>query len=41
MRKLLGLWRSWEPALTWQEVVRLTAIETAICLMFVGFFGGL
>jgi hypothetical protein len=38
MKIFVRLWHSWEPALTWQEVTRLTTIETAICLAFIGLF---
>jgi hypothetical protein len=38
MRKLKHLWTSWNPQATWQEAVRLIAIEMGICLAFIWAF---
>jgi hypothetical protein len=38
MKRLIALWNSWNPQPTWQEGVRLFAIETLVCLAFIGLF---
>jgi hypothetical protein len=38
MKTLKHIWNSWDPQSTWREGVRLFAIETTVCLAFIGLF---
>lgn len=35
LRKMISIWNRWDPQPTWQEVVRLTAIESALALSII------